>query len=129
MSQDKVSSSAEQSRPIVLPGEARERLDLAIDLLRREWRGGFEAGMQYRTALGSVRRLRGLAPTDQAAESLKNVIADLEAYGDLPRERRDAMGRRGREHVLAMFGLDRMAEEYEALFERALSERKERAAG
>ena len=72
MSQDKATSSAEQGRPIVMPGEARERLDLAIDLLRREWRGGFEAGMQYRTALGSVRRLRGLAPTDHAADLLRS---------------------------------------------------------
>ena len=57
------------------------------------------------------------------------IAAAVAEILDLPRERRDAMGRRGREHVLAMFGLDRMAEEYEALFERALSERKERAAG
>ena len=47
---------------------------------------------------------------------------------DAPRERRIAIGRRGREHVLALFGLDRMAEEYEALFERALAERRESAA-
>jgi glycosyltransferase involved in cell wall biosynthesis len=45
---------------------------------------------------------------------------------DLSSERRAAMGQRGRLHVLATFGLDRMADEYEALFERALAERGER---
>jgi glycosyltransferase involved in cell wall biosynthesis len=45
---------------------------------------------------------------------------------DLPRERRAAMGQKGRLHVLARFGLDRMADEYEALFQRALAERAER---
>jgi glycosyltransferase involved in cell wall biosynthesis len=44
---------------------------------------------------------------------------------DLTRERRAAMGQKGRLHVLARFGLDRMADEYEALFQRALAERGE----
>ena len=42
---------------------------------------------------------------------------------DLPLERRAAMGSTGRRHAIATFGLDRMADEYEALFERALAER------
>ena len=33
------------------------------------------------------------------------------------------MGERGRAHVLERFGLDRMADAYEALFERAIDER------
>jgi hypothetical protein len=33
------------------------------------------------------------------------------------------MGARGRAHVLAEFGLERMADAYEALFERAIAER------
>ena len=51
------------------------------------------------------------------------IAAAVAELLQLPRERRVAMGRRGRDHVLATFGLDRMADEYEALFERALAER------
>ena len=42
---------------------------------------------------------------------------------DLSPDRRSAMGERGRAHVLERFGLDRMADAYEALFERAIDER------
>ncbi|HET6362895.1 MAG TPA: glycosyltransferase [Gemmatimonadota bacterium] len=63
-----------------------------------------------------------LVPTadDQA------IAAAVGELLDLPQDDRAAMGRRGREHVLATFGLDRMVDEYEALFERALAEREER---
>ena len=55
----------------------------------------------------------------------RDIAAAVGELLDLPAERRSAMGRRGREHVLSTFGLDRMADEYEALFERALAERGE----
>ena len=64
---------------------------------------------------------RLVPPADDRA-----IAAAVAEVLDLPRERREAMGRRGREHVLATFGLDRMADEYEALFQRALAERRER---
>jgi ATP-dependent DNA helicase RecG len=65
------------------PGEARERLTGAVDLLRREWRGGCKAGMAYHTALGSVRRLQRFAASEQVASDLSKVIADLDAYKTL----------------------------------------------
>jgi hypothetical protein len=46
------------------PGEARSRLEMAVELLRREWRDGCSAGMAYQTALGSVRRLRPAAASE-----------------------------------------------------------------
>lgn len=88
MTRERDSAPDGQFHPSVSPGEARERLELAVDLLRREWRSGFDAGMPYRAALGSVRRLRGLAPTEQAAADLARVIDELDAYGALPREQR-----------------------------------------
>ena len=72
------------------PGDARARLEIAVDLLRREWRDGCPAGMAYQTALGSVRRLRGVAASEQVAGDLAVVIANLEAYGTLPPEHRPA---------------------------------------
>ncbi|MBW3633390.1 MAG: ATP-dependent DNA helicase RecG [Chloroflexi bacterium] len=63
---------------------------MAIDLLRREWRDGFPAGMAYQTALGSVRRLRGIAASEQVASDLAAVIAELEAYGTLSPQHRPA---------------------------------------
>jgi ATP-dependent DNA helicase RecG len=57
-------------------------------LLRREWRDGCRAGMVYQTALGSVRRLLAAATSEQLAADLSSVIADLEAYRDLPPDRR-----------------------------------------
>ena len=72
------------------PGEARSRLEMAVELLRREWRAGCPAGMAYQTALGSVRRLRPVAATGQIADDLRHVIDDLDAYTTLPAERRPA---------------------------------------
>src|SRR5215210_3335331 len=72
------------------PGDARSRLEMAIELLRREWRDGCSAGMAYQTALGSVRRLRPTAASEQIADDLSRVIDHLDAYTTLPRERRPA---------------------------------------
>src|SRR5829696_5197997 len=72
------------------PGDARSRLEMAVELLRREWRDGCPAGMAYQTALGSVRRLRPVAATEQIADDLRRVIDDLDAYMTLPPERRPA---------------------------------------
>ena len=72
------------------PGDARSRLEMAVELLRREWRDGCPAGMAYRTALGSVRRLRPAAASEQIADDLSRVIDDLDAYTTLPPERRPA---------------------------------------
>jgi glycosyltransferase involved in cell wall biosynthesis len=52
------------------------------------------------------------------------IAVAVDALLDLPRERRLAMGTKGRAHVLEHFTLDRMAEAYEELFERALAERE-----
>src|SRR4051812_19869124 len=72
------------------PGDARSRLEMAVELLRREWRDGCPAGMAYRTALGSVRRLQPAAASEQIAVDLSRVIDDLDAYTTLPSERRQA---------------------------------------
>jgi ATP-dependent DNA helicase RecG len=71
-------------------GDARSRLEMAVELLRREWRDGCPAGMAYQTALGSVRRLRPVAATEQIADDLRRVIDDLDGYMALPPERRPA---------------------------------------
>jgi glycosyltransferase involved in cell wall biosynthesis len=60
---------------------------------------------------------------------LRDFASIVEAVGallDLPPERRVAMGEKGRAHVLEHFTLDRMVDQYEALFERALAEREAR---
>jgi len=44
---------------------------------------------------------------------------------DLPPERRAVLGRAGRDHVLKHFTLERMADAYEELFERALADRRD----
>jgi ATP-dependent DNA helicase RecG len=69
--------------------DARGRLNAAVELLRREWRDGFRAGMPYRAALGSVRRLRGTAANERVEAELASVIAALEAYEgfSVPRRR------------------------------------------
>ena len=72
------------------PGDARSRLEMAVELLRREWRDGCPAGMAYQTAVGSVRRLRPAAASEQIADDLGHIIDDLDAYTGLPPERRQA---------------------------------------
>ena len=73
-----------------VPGDARARVDTAVEYLRREWRDGCQAGNTYQTALGSVRRLRDLAVSAQLAAELTAVTDDLEAYAVLPVVRRRA---------------------------------------
>jgi glycosyltransferase involved in cell wall biosynthesis len=58
---------------------------------------------------------RLVPPAD--VHALTNALGDLLDAGV---ERRREMGEAGRRHVLATFALDRMADEYEALFERAV---------
>jgi hypothetical protein len=72
------------------PGDACSWLEMAVELLRREWRNGCPAGMAYQTALGSVRRLPSVAASEQVADDLSRVINDLDVYATLPRERRPA---------------------------------------
>src|SRR5215217_9013290 len=83
-----IASHAEMTT--LAPGDARSRLETAVELLRREWRDGCPAGMAYQTALGSVRRLRPAAASEQIANDLSRVINDLDVYSTLPRERRPA---------------------------------------
>jgi ATP-dependent DNA helicase RecG len=72
--------------------DARGRLIAAVELLRREWRDGFHAGMPYRAALGSVSRLRGTATNERVEAELARVIVDLQAYEDLAvSQRREAL--------------------------------------
>ncbi len=85
-------SIADHTNALTLPsGEVRARLELAVELLRREWRDGCPAGMSYRTALGSVRRLQGLAASEQVAKDLANVLTDLDGYQTLPADQRPAV--------------------------------------
>lgn len=51
------------------------------------------------------------------------IVAAVTALLDAPADEREAMGRRGRRHVTDRFSLERMADAYQALFERALRER------
>jgi len=72
------------------PGEARERLETAVDYLRGEWRGGFKGGNSYQTALQSLKRLHGLLPDTRLNEDLAQRVRELEAYATLPSEQRAA---------------------------------------
>lgn len=77
----------EQGTPDI--GDARERVEAAVELLRREWRDGCNARSTYQVALKSVRRLIQTLPPAEAAE-LHGIVADLERYGDLSVEQRRA---------------------------------------
>src|SRR5215211_1777715 len=90
MNQDRSLIANHAEMTTLLPGDARSRLEMAVVLLRREWRDGCPAGMAYQTALGSVRRLRPAAASEQIAHDLSRVIDDLNAYTALPPERRPA---------------------------------------
>ncbi|MFT4040459.1 MAG: hypothetical protein QM692_19925, partial [Thermomicrobiales bacterium] len=67
--------------------EARERIDSAVEALRREWRGGFQAGNPYRAAVQSLRRL-GSALPEAAAGELAAIVAEMDAYTGLTVEQR-----------------------------------------
>src|SRR5688572_15012123 len=90
VNQDRSPTAIKAEMTTLAPGDARSRLEMAVELLRREWRDGCPAGMAYRTALGSVRRLRPVAASEQIAGDLSRVIEDLDAYTTLPPERRPA---------------------------------------
>lgn len=95
-----------------LPNVALEAMAMRVPVVATGICGTPEAVLDWVTG-------RLVPPADERA-----IAAAAGELLDAPRERRIDMGRRGREHVLARFGLDRMAEEYEALFERALAERR-----
>src|ERR671916_1031311 len=90
VSQDRSPITINAEMTTLAPGDARSRLEMAVDLLRREWRDGCPAGMAYQTALGSVRRLRPVAASEQIADDLSRVIDDLDAYTTLSPEHRPA---------------------------------------
>ena len=52
------------------------------------------------------------------------IVAAVQAVLDLPEEARRELVERARGRVLERFGMDRMADDYEALFERASAERR-----
>ena len=62
MSQDDF--NPEQGTPDI--GDARERVEAAVELLRREWRDGCNARSTYQVALKSVRRLIQTLPPAEA---------------------------------------------------------------
>jgi ATP-dependent DNA helicase RecG len=76
-------------RGTLIVSDARERIETAVELLRREWRDGCNAGTTYQVALQSVRRLGGALPPAEAAE-LHGIVMDLEHYGGLTVEQRRA---------------------------------------
>ena len=90
VNQDRSPIAGHAEMTSLAPGDARSRLEMAVELLRREWRDGCLAGMAYQTALGSVRRLRPVAASEQIADDLSRVIDGLEAYNTFPLERRPA---------------------------------------
>ncbi|HJU85884.1 MAG TPA: glycosyltransferase family 4 protein [Gemmatimonadota bacterium] len=94
-----------------LPNVALEAMAMRVPVVATGICGTPEAVLDGETG-------RLVPPADDRA--IRAAVAELL---DLPLERRAAMGHSGRRHVLATFGLDRMADEYEALFERALAER------
>ena len=100
-----------------LPNVALEAMAMRVPVVATGICGTPEAVLDGETG-------RLVPPADDRA-----IAAAVTELLEQPRERRVAMGRRGRDHVLATFGLDRMADEYEALFERAMAERGANAAG
>jgi ATP-dependent DNA helicase RecG len=69
--------------------DARERVETAVEMLRREWRDGCNARNAYQAALQSVRRLGSSLPPAEAAE-LRTIVVDLEQYNGLTVEQRRA---------------------------------------
>ena len=77
-------------RTALAPGDGRARLESAVEMLRREWRGGCRAGNAFSAAEASVRRLRDVAASEQIAREFTGVLASLDAYRGLPVDRRPA---------------------------------------
>jgi glycosyltransferase involved in cell wall biosynthesis len=94
-----------------LPNVALEAMAMEVPVVATAICGTPEAVLDGETG-------RLVPPGDDRA--IAAAVEDL--FGRSPEERR-AMGRRGRAHVLERFTLDRMADAYEELFERALAER------
>ena len=63
-------------------------VEAAVTDLRREWLDECRAGFPYTTATGRVRGLVNRAPSHQAAEDLRAILARLEAYRGLSVARR-----------------------------------------
>ena len=94
MTRERTPIAAQPATATTPPDEARARVETAVENLRREWKDGCRGGNSYQAALGSVRRLREFAVSEQIATDLAAVIADLERYRALPPERRqDALKR------------------------------------
>jgi glycosyltransferase involved in cell wall biosynthesis len=94
-----------------LPNVALEAMAMRVPVVASGICGTPEAVLDGETG-------RLVPPADERA-----IAAAVSELLDLSPERRSAMGARGRAHVLAEFGLERMADAYEALFERAIAER------
>ncbi|HET6617936.1 MAG TPA: glycosyltransferase [Gemmatimonadota bacterium] len=97
-----------------LPNVALEAMAMRVPVVATGICGTPEAVLDGETG-------RLVPPADERA--IADAVSELL---DLSAERRLAMGERGRGHVLERFALDRMADAYEALFERALAERDDR---
>ncbi|MDP9366412.1 MAG: OB-fold nucleic acid binding domain-containing protein, partial [Chloroflexota bacterium] len=69
-------------------GPRDDRLEGALEALRREWRDGCRAGMALRLAAANVRRLHDRAESRQAIEAVEAVERGLAAYRSLPPDRR-----------------------------------------
>ena len=69
---------------------ADDPVERVLDWLRREWRADCEGGMAYKTAVGSLGRLRGRAESHQAASGLDAIETRLAAYRGLDRAARKA---------------------------------------
>jgi glycosyltransferase involved in cell wall biosynthesis len=90
-----------------LPNVALEAMAMRVPVVATGICGTPEAVLEGETG-------RLVPPGDERA--IADAVGELL---DLPAERRAAMGERGRAHALEHFTLERMVEEYEALFERA----------
>lgn len=95
-----------------LPNCALEAMAMRVPVVATAICGTPEAVLDGETG-------RLIPPADADA-----ITAAVGTLLDAPRERREEMGARGRAHVEAHFTLGGMADAYEALFRRALEERR-----
>ena len=74
------------------PQPAAAIVEGVLEALRREWRLGGRVGMPMRFASAQVKRLRGYAATQQAADAVDAVDRLITAYESLPQtERKDGL--------------------------------------
>jgi glycosyltransferase involved in cell wall biosynthesis len=97
-----------------LPNVALEAMAMRVPVVATEICGTPEAVLD-----GETGRLVPAADDRAIAAAVGELL-------ELPAERRAAMGAKGRAHALEHFMLDRMVEEYEALFEQAVREKARR---